>query len=154
MRRCVDGLPGSVGASSAGRLGEMAVVIRLGDVEGASKAGTVVDDAVDGVKLGDGYDGNDIAGKFGDVGVGACVEAVIFGDMGVCGNVDRKSCGVKLVGIVGRKLGDVAKESARFDGGVANNGLKFGEVEPVVLVVTSFSKPLGHGVSAPSSIWS
>jgi hypothetical protein len=141
MRRCVDGLPGSVGASSAGRLGEMAVVIRLGDVEGASKAGTVVDDAVDGVKLGDGYDGNDIAGKFGDVGVGACVEAVIFGDMGVCGNV-------------GRKLGDVAKESARFDGGVANNGLKFGEVEPVVLVVTSFSKPLGHGVSAPSSIWS
>jgi hypothetical protein len=50
------------------RLGEMAVAIRLGDVGGASKAGIVEDDALIGVKFGDGYDGNDIAVKFGDVG--------------------------------------------------------------------------------------
>jgi hypothetical protein len=110
-------------------------VARLGDVAGASKAGTAEDDALCGVKFGDVYNGRDIAVKFGDVG--GCVDGVKFGDIGVSANVDWKSCGVRLSGIVGRKLGDVAKESARFDGGVANHALRFGEVESVVFVVPS-----------------
>jgi hypothetical protein len=133
-------------------LGEIAVASRLGDVGGAPNAGTVGDDVVDGVKLGVVYNGNGIAVKFGDVG--ACVDVVKFGDMGVFSTAGRRLCGVKVLGIVGRKLGEVAKESARFDGAVANNALNFGEVEPIVVAVASLDKTLGHTVSAPSSTWS
>jgi hypothetical protein len=81
--------------------------------------------------------------KFGDVDV--YTDAVIFGEG------DGRLCDAEISGTVGRKFGEVAKESARFDGAVANNALKSGEVEPVVVIVTSSDATLGHTASAPSS---
>jgi hypothetical protein len=150
IRRCVAALPMADGASSATRLGEIAVVTRFGDVAEAAKAGIVELDAVADVKFGDaevkfGEAGRSLgeadrrlgeaALKFGDAGAR-------FGDAGACSVFD----------MVGRKLGDVAKESDRFDGAVAKSALKSGEVEPATNLVASFDRTLGHTVSTPSSI--
>lgn len=60
----------------------------------------------------------------------------------------------KVQGFVGRKFGDAANESVRFDGAVTNKALKSGDVEPTVAGLTSCVAMLGHTVSAPSSTWS
>jgi hypothetical protein len=52
---------------------------------------------------------------------------------------------------VGRKFGDVANESVRFDVAVAKSALKFGDVEPGVGAAPTFAKLLGHTALAPSS---
>jgi hypothetical protein len=124
----------------------MAVATKLGDVVGASNAGIVEDDAVDGAKLGEAYDGVDMAATFRDAD--GYVDVVMYGD------IDRRSYDANLFGIVGRKLGDVANESVRFDGAVAKSAVKSGELEPVVVMVASSGAILGHTASAPSSTWS
>lgn len=68
-----------------------------------------------------------------------------FGEMEVGDGLD----------IAGRKLGDVAKESARLEGAVARRATKFGDVEPMVGgAVSSLEETLGHTASAPCSTWS
>jgi hypothetical protein len=53
--------------------------------------------------------------------------------------------------MVGRKLGDVAKESDRFDTAVAKRAWKSGNVEVLMCSFASCAKVLGHIDSAPSS---
>jgi hypothetical protein len=137
IRRWLGGYPGTEGTSIARKLGEMAVATRLGDVHGAAKAGMADEDVVDGVILGERHVGNDVGAKFGEM------EA----DSGFIWLAEA-------LGIVGRKLGDVANESVRFAGAVANRALKSGDVEPVVAASTSFGGTQGHMASAPSSTWS
>jgi hypothetical protein len=150
IRRCVIGFVGLDGASSAMRFGEIAVVTRFGDMEGAAKAGIVDTGAVTGVKLGE-------AGvKFGEAGrsLGEASRKLgeagtMFGDVGAY-FVDVGAC--DMFGMVGRKLGEVAKESERFDGAVAKSALKSGEVEPAADEMAAFDSTLGHTVSAASPI--
>jgi hypothetical protein len=85
-----------------------------------------------------------VAVKLGDVDA--------YVDDMMCGDGDGRLCDAETFGIVGRKFGEVAKESVRFDdGAVANNALKSGEVDPVIVVVASSPPTVGHTASAPSS---
>jgi hypothetical protein len=122
-------------------LGEIAVATRFGDAAGAAKAGIC-----DGVIFADVQVESDVGAKFGEAGA-AEVEAAKLGDV----EMGLEMLVAWVLGIVGRKLGDVANESARFDGVVANKAWKFGDVEPVMDPAVSSAKTLGHTVSAPTS---
>jgi hypothetical protein len=150
IRRCVIGFVGLDGASSAMRFGEIAVVTRFGDMEGAVKAGIVDTGAVTGVKLGEAEVKFGEAGRsLGEAGRKLGEAGTMFGDVGAY-FVDVGAC--DMFGMVGRKLGEVAKESERFDGAVAKSALKSGEVEPAADEMAAFDSTLGHTVSAASPI--
>jgi hypothetical protein len=146
----VIGFVGLDGASSAMRFGEIAVVTRFGDMEGAVKAGIVDTGAVTGVKLGEAEVKFGEAGRsLGEAGRKLGEAGTMFGDVGAY-FVDVGAC--DMFGMVGRKLGEVAKESERFDGAVAKSALKSGEVEPAADEMAAFDSTLGHTVSAASPI--
>lgn len=113
----------------------------------ARKLGETGGGAVVGAKLGDACD---VVGvKLGDAGGAKLGEA---GDVDTAGG---KSGDTDVFDIVGRKFGDVANESERFEGSVvANSAWKSGEVEPIVVAAGTCANELGHTVSAPSSTWS
>jgi hypothetical protein len=73
-------------------------------------------------------------GKFGD----AVVVGAKFGDAGI-------------VGLSGRKFGNDANESVRFDDAVANNASKSGDVEAVIVAMESCVTLSGQIAPAPSS---
>ena len=115
-----------MGASSAVKLGDIDTGGKLGEAEvGAANDGKFGDMAVVAtaeVKFGEVATG----AKFGDKDV----EGVKFGEAGIMEVAAAMSGDTDLVGMQGRKFGDVTKESVRFVGvcDVANRADRFGEV--------------------------
>ena len=152
-------------ASSAQRFGDVGIGRQFGE------AGAAIDEtfddldvvAVDEAKFGD----VDTGGKFGDVGaiVGMKLgEAdmvdgladVKFGEVAVVVFTASISGDTDLVGIRGRKLGDMANESVLFGATrhVANKADTSGDVDVNAGVGLSYVDAPGHLASAPSSTWS
>lgn len=130
-----------MGASSAVKLGEAEV--------GAANGGKFGD--IDVVATAE--------AKFGDVATGAKfgdrdVEDVKFGEAGATEVTTAMSGDTDFIGIQGRKLGDVAKESVRFAGvcDVANKADRFGEGIGRFEAGVSCVQVSGHCVSASPSI--
>jgi hypothetical protein len=142
MCRRVGGMPKPDGASSAEKLGDDEVVARVGGVARAVKDGI---DVAGGAKFGDVDVGNEADVKFDDNG-SYKVDVMKEGEA-----VGRKFGDTGVFTIAGRKFGDIANESARFDGAVANSALKSGDVEPIKAVGASCTELLGHTASAPFS---
>lgn len=125
---------------------------KLGDVEKGAKFGDVEVNAVAGVKFGD--TGVVKGAKFGEVDT---KDAVKLGDVELVTKVAGAKLGdTDLVGISGRELGGVTKESVRFEAGdeVAKRAGKSGDVEATPDATASCANVLGHTASAPTSTWS
>lgn len=131
-------------AGICAKFGDMDIGTKLGETDRGSNFGEAEAGVTDVVKFGDADNSVDDGKKFGEVADRVTDEAgEKFGD-------------VDWVITAGLRLGDIAKESVRFedDDAVANRAGKFGDREPGESVDMFSAYVLGHIESESSSIWS